>query len=186
MLDEVLDLFDRGRAAQTLTGQLHAFGDALDLDRRHARVLLCGGVCLGDGGDDLDDVELDLRAVSFDDLHGWQLSSPDFSVGGADTHYILWRRAVLPSKYSRTFPSLQGRITKNRHNIYCFILVTSSKYCAFCTILTSLGSCLSRRAARERPYKYEKMPCKRRRFLLLYRSAGLCSPARTKEAFRRS
>ena len=69
MLDEVLDLLDRGRAAQTLTGQLHAFGDALDLDRRHARVLLCGGVCLGDGGDDLDDVELDLRAVSLDDPH---------------------------------------------------------------------------------------------------------------------
>ena len=69
MLDEVLDLFDRGRAAQTLTGQLHALGDALDLNGRHARVLLCGGVCLGDGGDDLDDIKFDLRAVSLDDPH---------------------------------------------------------------------------------------------------------------------
>ena len=50
----------------------------------------------------------------------------------------------------------------------------------------ALEALCTRRAARERPYKYEKTPCKRRRFLLLYQSAGLCSPARTKETFRRS
>ncbi len=69
VLDEVLDLFDRGSAAQALARQLHAFGDALDLDRRHARVLLRGAVRLRDGGNDLDDIKFDLRAVSLNDPH---------------------------------------------------------------------------------------------------------------------
>ena len=125
MLDEVLDLFDRGRAAQALTGQLHAFGDALDLDRRHARVLLCGGVCLGDGGDDLDDVELDLRAVSFDDLHGWQLSlTLKYPIKSILQHNILWQLTVCISNYG-----ILSRTMQEVFEIFSqYLVVAENKY----------------------------------------------------------
>ena len=42
----------------------------LDLDRGHPGVLLDSVVGLGDGGDDLRDVEDDLRAVPLHDFHG--------------------------------------------------------------------------------------------------------------------
>lgn len=55
---------------------------------------------LGDGGDDLDDVELDLRAVSFDDLHGWQLSlTLKYPIKSILQHNILWQLTVCISNY---------------------------------------------------------------------------------------
>ena len=125
MLDEVLDLFDRGGAAQPLAGQLHALGDALDLDRRHARVLLCGGVCLGDGGDDLDDVELDLRAVSFDDLHGWQLSlTLKYPIKSILQHNILWQLTVCISNYG-----ILSRTMQEVFEIFSqYLVVDENKY----------------------------------------------------------
>ena len=69
VLDKVLNLLHRGRAAETLTRDLHALGDALDLDGRHAGVLLRNVVGLAYCGNDLDDIEFHFRAVAFDDLH---------------------------------------------------------------------------------------------------------------------
>ena len=69
LFDHVLNFFHGGAAAELLTGELHALGDALDLARRHARALLDGGVGLRDGHDDLRDIKGRLCTVSLDDLH---------------------------------------------------------------------------------------------------------------------
>ena len=69
LFDHVLDFFHGGAAAELLTGELHALGDALDLARRHARALLDGGIGLRDGHDDLRDIKGRLCTVSLDDLH---------------------------------------------------------------------------------------------------------------------
>ena len=94
----VLDLLHGGCAVHFLALKLHGLGDALDLHRGHAIRLLHGLVGLGDGDDDLGDVETDLRAVSLDDLHRGDLLAFSISPSpqGADTvrvaiiiHYIL-------------------------------------------------------------------------------------------------
>ena len=69
LFDHVLNFFHGGAAAELLTGELHALGDALDLARRHARALLDGGIGLRDGHDDLRDIKGRLCTVSLDDLH---------------------------------------------------------------------------------------------------------------------
>ena len=69
LFDHVLNFFHGGTAAQLLTGELHALGNALDLPRRHAVALFDGGVGLRDGHDDLGNVKRRLGAVALDDLH---------------------------------------------------------------------------------------------------------------------
>ena len=69
MLYKILDLFHRGGAPESLARKLYALGDALDLDGRHAGVFLYNIVCLGDGGDNFNDIELDFRTVPLDNLH---------------------------------------------------------------------------------------------------------------------
>ena len=69
-LHQVLNLLHRGGAVHLLTAEFHGLRDPLDLDRGHPGVLLDSVVGLGDGGDDLRDVEDDLRAVPLHDFHG--------------------------------------------------------------------------------------------------------------------
>ena len=69
LFHQVLDLLYRRRTVHLLAGQLHRFGNALDLHRGHALVFLHHVVRLGDGGNDLGDIKNDLRAVSFDHFH---------------------------------------------------------------------------------------------------------------------
>ena len=69
VLHHVLDLLHSGGAVHFLTLQLYGLGDALDLHWRHAVHFIHGLVGLGDGNNDLRDVETDLCAVSLDDLH---------------------------------------------------------------------------------------------------------------------
>lgn len=69
VLDKVLDLFNRGRAAKALAGELHALGDALDLDGRHASLLIHNVVSLSHCGDDLDDIKFYFCAVALDNSH---------------------------------------------------------------------------------------------------------------------
>ena len=69
VLYRVLDLLHRGGAVHPLTAQLHRLGDAPDLHRGHPGALLHGVVGLGDGRNDLGDVENDLSSVAFDDFH---------------------------------------------------------------------------------------------------------------------
>ena len=69
VLDKVLDLLDRGCAAQTLAGELHALGDALDLDGRHASLLVHNVVSLSHCGDDFDDIKFYFCAVALDNSH---------------------------------------------------------------------------------------------------------------------
>ena len=69
LFDHVLNFFHGGTAAQLLTGELHALGNALDLPRRHAVALFDGGVGLRDGHDDLGNVKRRLSAVALNDLH---------------------------------------------------------------------------------------------------------------------
>ena len=68
VLDKVLDLFNRGRAAKALSGELHALGDALDLDGRHASLLIHNVVSLSHCGDDLDDIKF-YFCVALDNSH---------------------------------------------------------------------------------------------------------------------
>ncbi len=79
VLHHVLDLLHRGGAAHLLALQLHRLRQTLDLHRRQPVRFLYRFVGLGDGHDDLGDVENDLGAISLDDLH-WCSSS--FSLYG--------------------------------------------------------------------------------------------------------
>ena len=73
VLDKILNLLDRGRSAKALAGDLHALGDALDLDGRHAGVFIHHVVGLCDRGDDLDDIKFYFCAVALDNSHGSSL-----------------------------------------------------------------------------------------------------------------
>ena len=73
-LHQILDLLHGGGAVHLLAAELHGLRDPLDLHRGHPGVLLDGVVGLGDGGDDLRDVEDDLRAVPLHDFHGLSAS----------------------------------------------------------------------------------------------------------------
>ena len=69
MLHHVLNFLHSGSAADLLALELYRLGDALDLHGGHAIHFLHGVVGLGDGNDDLRDVEGYLGAVALDDLH---------------------------------------------------------------------------------------------------------------------
>ena len=69
-LHQILNLLHGGGAVHLLAAELHRLRDALDLDRRHPRVLSNGVVGLGDGGNDLRNVEDHLRAVPLHNFHG--------------------------------------------------------------------------------------------------------------------
>ena len=108
VLHHVLDLLHGGSAVHLLALQLYGFGNALDLHRRHAVHFLHGFIGLGDGDDDLRDVETDLRAVSLDDFHGGVLLVFSISLGpqGAEAvrvfiiiYYILCQCKREKSKY---------------------------------------------------------------------------------------
>ena len=91
VLHHVLDLLHGGGAVHLLTLQLHGLRDPLDLHRRHPVHLLHGLVGLGDGDNDLGNIEAHLGAISLDDPHGASsfvilLSlSPHISGAGTDT-----------------------------------------------------------------------------------------------------
>ena len=67
--DTDLYLYGGGAAAELLTGELHALGDALDLDGRHASLLIHNVVSLSHCGDDLDDIKFYFCAVALDNSH---------------------------------------------------------------------------------------------------------------------
>ena len=69
VLHHVLDLLHGGGAVHLLALQLHGLRDPLDLHRRHPVHLLHGLVGLGDGDNDLGNIEADLGAVSLYDPH---------------------------------------------------------------------------------------------------------------------
>ena len=70
VLHHILYLLHGRCAVHLLALQVHGLRDALDLHRRHPIYFLHGLVGLGDGDNDLGDVEAHLGAVSLDDLHG--------------------------------------------------------------------------------------------------------------------
>ena len=76
MLHHVLDFLHSGGAADLLALELHGLGNALNLHGGHAVHFLHGVVGLGDGNDDLRDVEGHLGTVALDDLHFYILLCP--------------------------------------------------------------------------------------------------------------
>ena len=99
VLHHVLDLLHGGGTVHLLALQLHGLRDALDLHGRHPIRLRHGLVGLGDGDDDLGDVEAHLGSVSLDDLHGKLLLTVSARTPGGRRckspidiiHYILCR-----------------------------------------------------------------------------------------------
>ena len=69
LLHQVLNFFHRRAAAHFLAGNLHALGDAADLQRRHADAFFDGVVGLGDGHPDLINVKNDFCTVSLNNFH---------------------------------------------------------------------------------------------------------------------
>ena len=73
VLHHILNFLDGRRAAHCLALFLHLGRNGADLVPRQLPALLVRVVRLRDGGDDLRDVERDLRAVSLDDFHAFPL-----------------------------------------------------------------------------------------------------------------
>ena len=71
ILDEILNLLDGQAAVHLLTLDLHALGDALDLQRRHAFALLGHVVGLTDRSFDFFNVKNGLCAISLNDFHSF-------------------------------------------------------------------------------------------------------------------
>ena len=69
LFHQILNLLHTQTAVHLLTGQLHALGDALDLQGRQPFGLLHHIVGLGDSVFDFGNIKYDLGAVSLDDLH---------------------------------------------------------------------------------------------------------------------
>ena len=69
ILHQVLNLLYRGGTVHLLAVEFHRLGNPADLHRRHADGLFNALVGLGNGCDDLNNVEIYFRAVSLDDIH---------------------------------------------------------------------------------------------------------------------
>ena len=133
VLHHILDLLHRGGAVHLLALQLHGLGDSLDLYRRHAVRLRHGLVGLGDGDNDLGNIETDFSAVSLDDPHGASSFAVYLSprIRGLSKyiapiiHYILWLCKCLyrniertPAKKRRIFLWILPKLFSRTHKIW--------------------------------------------------------------------
>ena len=133
VLHHILDLLHRGGAVHLLALQLHGLGDPLDLYRRHAVRLRHGLVGLGDGDNDLGNIETDFSAVSLDDPHGASSFAVYLSprIRGLSKyivpiiHYILWLCKCLyrniertPAKKRRIFLWILPKLFSRTHKIW--------------------------------------------------------------------
>ena len=69
LLHQVLNFLNRGAASHFLAGNGHALGNAGNLQRGHANLLLYGFIGLGDGHEDFIDIENYFCTVSFNNFH---------------------------------------------------------------------------------------------------------------------
>ena len=69
LFHQVLDLLHGGAAAHFLAGGLHALGNTVDLQGRHAHLFIHRVVGFRYCHYNFIDVKADLGTVSFDDLH---------------------------------------------------------------------------------------------------------------------
>ena len=69
LFHQVLDFFHSGTSAHFLTGNHHALGDTLYLQRRHANLLFHSFIGFGNGIGNLGNIKCFLRTVSLNNLH---------------------------------------------------------------------------------------------------------------------
>ena len=102
LFHQILNLLHRGTAAHFLTGNLHALGNALNLQRGHPHRFVSGFIGLGNSHNNFVDVKNDFRAVALDNFHRVLLLGVRWVMGLVQglLYYILWFCQAPDTKYS--------------------------------------------------------------------------------------